>query len=299
MKMKMVHVRELQKSVSKRRRSGLAQDLGLLVFLFAQLVAALVIAFCDESHRVEYVTLFAVMSAASLLAAYRFRYLAAGLTGLQLLTFTVYSLFRALVQSVAIVPMDYVWAFLPLLSLLGIQLFTHEMYKIEQVNEMLNEQMESVVLLDPLTGLYNLRALYIDLQRQMAFSSRNKTAISLMVVRLRYADELHSLLTQKHFDMLVQRLAELLSDAVRLEDRCYTVEPQNGEFAILLTCDKAGSDVVRKRIEAACAERNAFSGIVDKAIRTDLRIACVQYDESISNAIEFKHKVDSEMQYDV
>lgn len=299
MKMKMVHVRELQKSVSKRRRSGLAQDLGLLVFLFAQLVAALVIAFCDESHRVEYVTLFAVMSAASLLAAYRFRYLAAGLTGLQLLTFTVYSLFRALVQSVAIVPMDYAWAFLPLLSLLGIQLFTHEMYKIEQVNEMLNEQMESVVLLDPLTGLYNLRALYIDLQRQMAFSSRNKTAISLMVVRLRYADELHSLLSQKHFDMLVQRLAELLSDAVRLEDRCYTVEPQNGEFAILLTCDKTGSDVVRKRIEAACAERNAFSGIVDKAIRTDLRIACVEYDESISNAIEFKHKVDSEMQYDV
>ena len=298
-KIEMAPVRELQANLSSRRRSSLVQDLGLLLYLFSLFGAALALAFCEEGRLVEYCILFAVMSASAILTAYRFRSLAAGLTGLQLLTFMVYSLFRALVQSVAIVPLAYAWILLPLLSLAGMQLFTHEMYQIEQTNEKLNEQMESIVLLDALSGLYNLRALYIDLQRQMAYCSRNKTPISLMIIRLRYSDELHSLLHQQHFNDLIQRLAELLSDTVRLEDRCYMVDPQTGEFAVLLTCNKAGSVFVRKRIEEACARPDAFTGIIDKAIRVDLRMACVEYDESIASAIEFKHKVDSELQYDV
>lgn len=297
--LQMAPIKELQNTLSVRRRSTLVQDIGLLLYLFALLASALTIAFCGESRRVEYVILFVVMSASALLAAYRFRYLSAGLTGLQILAFTVYTLFRALVQSVSIVALDYVWCLLPLLSVVGIQLFTHEMYKIEQTNEQLNEQLESVVLLDSLTGLYNLRALYIDLQRQMAYCVRNKTPICLMVIRLRYADELHNLLRQKQYDQLVLRLAELLSGNVRIEDRCYTTNPQTGEFAVLLTCNKQGSTFVRKRIESACAQRDAFSGIIDSAIRVDLRIACVEYEEGIANAIEFKHKADNEMQYDV
>ena len=298
-KMEMVPVRELQHSLSERRRSSLTQDVGLCLHLFSLLAAALTIAFCGENRQTQYVIMFAIMAAETLLAAYRFRYLAAGLTGLQVLTFTVYTMFRSLVQSVAIVWTDYLWIFLPMISVAGIQLFTYEMYKIEQTNDKLNEQMESVVLLDSLTGLYNLRALYIDLQRQMAYSSRNKSPISLMVVRMRYADELHGLLSHQHFNQLVTRLAEVLSNNVRIEDRCYSVDPQNGEFAVLLTCGKSNSNFVRKRIEDACAQTDAFSDIVDRAIRMDLRIACVEYEEGITNAIEFKHKVDSELQYDV
>lgn len=297
-KIEMAPVRALQENLAIRRSSSLIQDIGLLIYLFTLMAAALTISFSGD-HQTEYLVMFAVMGASALLAAYRFRYLSAGLTGLQILTFTIYTLFQSLVHSVSIRPPDYVWVFLPLFSLAGMQLFTHEMYKMEQTNEELNEQMESVVLLDSLTGLYNLRALYIDLQRQMAYCTRNKEPISLMVIRLRYSDELHTLLQQHHYKQLVQRLGELLSNTVRIEDRCYTVDPQTGEFAALLTCNKAGAAFVRKRIESACAQRDAFSGIVDNAIRVDLRIACVEYEEGISNAIEFKHKVDSELQYDV
>ncbi len=298
-KTEMHHIRELQDSLSKRRQSALAQDLGLLLYLLSQLAAALVIAFSADSRRMEYIILFAVMAASALLASYRFRYLSAGLTGLQILAFAVYTLFRALVQGEAIAATDYAWVFLPLLSLAGIQLFIGEMYRIERTNERLNEQMESVVLLDSLTGLYNLRALYIDLQRQMAYCARSHSPISLMVIRLRYADELHGLLSRQHFDQVVQRLAEILSEQVRLEDRCYAADLVNGEFAVLLTCNKEGTAFVRRRIETACSRPDAFAGIIDKSIRVDLRIACVEYDESISSAIEFKRKADSEMQYDV
>lgn len=297
-KMEMAPVREIQANLSSRRRSSLIQDIGLLLYLFTLLGAALLIAFSEE-RRVTYIVLFAVMGAAALLAAYRFRYLSAGLTGLQMLAFTVYTLFRALVDNISIVWMDYVWVVLPLLSTAGMQLFSYEMQRMEQTNEKLNEQMESVVLLDALTGLYNLRALYIDLQRQMAYCSRNKTPICLMVIRLRYADELHTLLSHRHFEQLIQRMAELLSNSVRVEDRFYSVNTETGEFAVILTCNKAGSAFVQKRIESVCSEKDAFSGIIDKAIRVDLRIACVEYEEGISNAIDFKHKVDSELQYDV
>ena len=294
-----VPVQDLQDSLAARQRSSLVQDLGLFLYLLSVMAAALVIVFGPEARRTEYVILFAVMGVSSLLAAYHFRYLATGLTGLQLLTFTVYTLFVSLTQGVTVIALDYLWIPLPLLSLAGMLLFSREMLKIEQTNALLKDQMESVVLLDSLTGLYNQRALYIDLQRQMAFSCRNANPISLMVVRLRYSDELHTMLRPSQFNQLVQRMAEILSDSVRVEDRCYITETQTGEFALLLTCGKAGSSYVRKRIEAACEEKNAFSGIIDKTIRVDLRIACVEYEEGISNAIEFKRKVDSELQYDV
>lgn len=297
-KLEMAPIYELQNNLETRRRSSLMLDLGLMIFLFTFLASALTIAFC-ETRRVEYVILFAIMSATSMLAAYRFRYLSVGLAGLQILGFMTYTLFRSLVQSVAIVWMDYLWIGFPLLASAGIQLFTYELYRIEHTNEELTEQMESVVLLDSLTGLYNLRAMYIDLQRQMAFCARNEVPISLMVVRLRYRDELQSILSRRNYNQLIQRLADLLSDNVRLEDRCYSVNPKTGEFAILLTCNKAGSDIVRNRILSACSDRDAFSGITDKAIRVDLRIACVQYEKGITNAVEFKHKVDNELQYDV
>lgn len=294
-----VPVQELQNNLAVRQRSSLIHDLGLLLYLFSVMGAALTISFGPESRRTEYVILFAVMAAASLLGAFRFRYLAVGLTGLLLLTFTVYTLFLALTQGTAIVPTDYAWIFLPLLALAGMLLFTHEMRKIEQTNVLLKKQMESVVLLDSLTGLYNQRALYIDLQRQMAYSYRNLNPISLMIVRLRYADELHSLLSPNQFNQLVQHMGEILSESVRVEDRCYIVDVAAGEFAVVLTCGKADSALVRKRIEDACSGKDAFSGIVDNSIRVDLRIACAEYEEGIANAIEFKHKVDSELQYDV
>lgn len=297
-KMEMVPVEKLQGNLRRRQKSGLIQDVGLALFIFSLLGEALTIAFAGE-HRLEYIVMFAAVGAESLLAAYRFRYLSVGVTGLQILTFMVYTLFQAIINKAGIVKLDYLWALLPLLSLAGVQLFVYELYQIEEANELLKDQMESVVLLDSLTGLYNLRALYIDLQRQMAYSRRNHTPISLMVVHLRYQDELNHILSRHYYDQMIQRLADLLSNTVRIEDRCYALDSKKGEFALLLTCNKEGSSFVRKRIEENCYRKDAFSGIVDKSIRVDLRMACVEYEEGIANAIEFKKKVDSELQYDV
>ena len=294
----MVPIRQMNGNLSERRKSSLIQDLGLLLFLSAVGGAAVTIAMAGD-RQATYLVMFALTGAGALLAAYRFRYLAAGLTGLQVLTFAAYTLFRSLTQGISVVWLDYVWLFLPLAANAGMQLFTGSIYRIERANELLGEQMESVVLLDSLTGLYNMRALYIDLERQMRFATRNQMPISLMVIRLRHAEELHAIVNRRRFERLIQTLGEIFSGCVRLEDRCYSIDNRTGEFAILLTCDKSGAELVRRRIENACAQKDAFAGIMDKAIRVDLRIACVQYEEGIPNAIEFKRKVDSELQYDV
>ncbi len=294
----MVPIRQMNGNLSDRRKSSLIQDLGLLLFLSSVGGAAATIAMAAD-RQVIYLVMFALTGAGTLLAAYRFRYLAAGLTGLQVLTFAAYTLFRSLTQGISVVWLDYAWLFVPLAANAGMQLFTGSVYRIERANELLGEQMESVVLLDSLTGLYNMRALYIDLERQMRFAARNQLPLSLMVIRLRHAEELHAVLNRRRFERLTQTLGEILSGSVRLEDRCYSIDHQTGEFAILLTCDKPGAELVRRRIEDACAQADAFSGIMDKAIRVDLRIACVQYEEGIPNAIEFKRKVDGELQYDV
>ena len=294
----MVPIQQMNGNLSERRKNSLVQDLGLLLFLSAIGAAAVTLSFAGD-RQVPYLVMFALTGAQSLLAAYRFRYLAAGLTGLQVLTFAAYTLFRSLTQGISVVWLDYVWLAVPLAANAGMQLFTGSIYRIERANELLGEQMESVVLLDSLTGLYNMRALYIDLERQMRYAARNQLPLNLMVIRLRHAEELHAILNRRRFERLIQVMGEILSAHVRLEDRCYSIDNNTGEFAILLTCDQAGAELVRRRIENACAQKDAFAGIMDKAIRVDLRIACVQYEEGIPNAIEFKRKVDSELQYDV
>jgi hypothetical protein len=109
-----------------------------------------------------------------------------------------------------------------------------------------------------------------------------------------------SILSRSHFEILIQKMAELVVDAVRVEDRVYSLD-NYGALGIILTCDSPGSEFVKKRIKARLQEQEAFSGITDSAIQVQVKIAYLEYDANIygSDIITFKQKVESELQYDV
>lgn len=283
----------------KRKSNLLQQDLGILAFLMCLFAVVVVVAFSSEELLVQQLVMFAFTCAAVLLAAYNFRYLAMAAVGAQELIYTVYVIFQHRSNGVTIVWNNYVWLFLPMLTVGAMLMYQSRNYKILLNNEAIYNQMKDMILIDSLTGLYNLRALYIDLERQMAYAKRNNLKITLMCIELRYSQELQQILNEDKFEKMLQGLSQCIEDAVRVEDRVYATSEAGG-FAVMLTCDRQGAEVVRGRIQNSVEKSKLFDQIVGQALRIDLRIAMLEYDSaSIANSLEFVQKTMNELQYDV
>lgn len=294
------HVQNSFKLKMQRNTSHLWQDIGILFFMAAMFCSCITIGMAPSWLLTMEVILFAFMCFGILLAAYNFRYLAVAEAGAQVLIYTVYVIYQHHINLVDYHWTHFVWLFLPPASIGSMLLYQANIYRTELLNETLSKQMDDLVLIHPLTGLYNTRALYIDLERQISYAKRNKLELSLICVELRYASELKHAMSQYQFDQLCQALAQCVEDTLRLEDRIYSTGEDNGALTAILTCGAAGAAVVKHRILDAVNRSTLFDQIVNQSLRVDLRIAFLEYDpETIPDAIAFKHKVDNEMQYDV
>ena len=193
---------------------------------------------------------------------------------------------------------DYFVTVLPLLGSGAAALFSRSMRHVNAENKLLRRQVDEQVLVDDVTELYNLRAMYRDAQMMTGYCVRNHLPISLMIIQMRYESELRGMLSHSRYIQLRKRLAELVMDSVRVEDKVYCID-EHGTMAILLTSNEANSAYVRSRIIEAVKE-DAFDGILERGTHMDLRFACKEYDEHFGkDMMAFKKAVESELAYDV
>ena len=190
---------------------------------------------------------------------------------------------------------DYFVTVLPLLGSGAAALFSRSMRHVNAENKLLRRQVDEQVLVDDVTELYNLRAMYRDAQMMTGYCVRNHLPISLMIIQMRYESELRGMLSHSRYIQLRKRLAEL----VRVEDKVYCID-EHGTMAILLTSNEANSAYVRSRIIEAVTKEDAFDGILERGTHIDLRFACKEYDEHFGkDMMAFKKAVESELAYDV
>ena len=188
---------------------------------------------------------------------------------------------------------------LPLLGSGAAALFSRSMRYVNAENKLLRRQVDEQVLVDDVTELYNLRAMYRDAQMMTGYCVRNHLPISLMIIQMRYESELRGMLSHSRYIQLRKRLAELVMDSVRVEDKVYCID-EHGTMAILLTSNEANSAYVRSRIIEAVTKEDAFDGILERGTHIDLRFACKEYDEHFGkDMMAFKKAVESELAYDV
>ena len=135
---------------------------------------------------------------------------------------------------------DYFVTVLPLLGSGAAALFSRSMRHVNAENKLLRRQVDEQVLVDDVTELYNLRAMYRDAQMMTGYCVRNHLPISLMIIQMRYESELHGMLSHSRYIQLRKRLAELVMDSVRVEDKVYCID-EHGTMAILLTSNEANS----------------------------------------------------------
>ncbi|MDR0898559.1 MAG: GGDEF domain-containing protein [Oscillospiraceae bacterium] len=279
--------------------SNLQRDLGIFLFLVCILGIILMVTTAPADVHVPYLLMTCVAFFCSVLAFYGRQSASLILSGTQVIVWATFKLYALYATGAFIAVLDYLWLAVPLLLSASVCLFQYGSAQLERENMLLRTQVEELVLVDALTGLWNLRALYRDLPPQAQFCRRIKAPLALMIVQLRYEQELRALLNRHRFDELRQRMASIISGTLRIGDRVYAID-ENGSFGILLSTDLPGGDVVKKRIRSLLESVEAFQGITDANIIVSVRIAFrVCEGEMGSRPVDFKASVEQELQYDV
>lgn len=285
---------------NKKSYGYLSQDIGLVLLLACLFAGAITVSFSSDAMFFEAVILLVGTFAALLFAGFKLFSLSCVLAGLEVTVYTAYRLYLFFSYDTEIPLLCFVWIFLPMVSVAAMYLFISGNHRLELENDILREQVEELVMIHPLTKLYNLRSLYNDLNVQAAYAERNEMSLSLMIIVLKYEAELASILSRHNYESVIQKLAQIVVDTVRLEDKAYSID-NKGSLAIILTCDKTGSEIVMRRLRNRISEKDAFAGITDAAVKVEVKMACLEYDKEQygSNMILFKQRVENELQYDV
>lgn len=277
------------------------RGMGILIFCIAIFVGALVLyAGKDDYFTLNAVMLFVTMLA-TVLASFSFAPVAIALAAISSISLLVFKIYKLVAEQVNLFDLTLLWIIVPAMAVAGMYLFMYVTKRQELDNAVLKNQVSELIMIDPTTGLYNLRSMYMDMQTQISFSVRNETPISLMIIKLRYPKEMKRILTPAQYEKVIARLSEIVVDTVRLEDRVYSLT-SDGKFAILLTCDKEGTKLVESRIRSKInGNDNGMSAIASKPLRVEVKIGYEQFnmDRYNRDANSFLEDVEGEADFDM
>lgn len=282
----------------KKQSGMLIRDFAMLGFLAVIFLCVLVaLAGGAEVRDESLVMLFAVFLAA-VLGFFSRGNMGLVAAGVAVVGYTAYKLYGYFVRGIPIPMLSYAWLLLPLLAAGAVVAFNYGSGRVERENEILRAQVEDLVIIDALTGLYNLRALYLELPKAITQAERLNIPLTLMILKIRYEREMYAMLPRHRYQALLQRFAQCVVDSVRVMDRIHSIDDR-GSVAVLLACDTAGAEMVRGRIRADLLKPETFADVMDKGLQVEPVIAYVQYEPAIGSPQAFKQRVESELVYDV
>ena len=154
------------------------EDIGISVLLVALFSATIVDSLGGEFLFTENLVMTIVTFVAVLLAAIRVTNIPAIIAGIATVSYIAYKLYQMFAQGGIIEGLSYLWIAIPGLAVLGMALFSKGIQRLQRDNNVLSKQVEDLIMIDPLTGFYNLRSMYMDIQTQISYAERNNTYIS-------------------------------------------------------------------------------------------------------------------------
>lgn len=290
-----------EKNRSAQKGDGrVVSYIGIGLMLLSFILAVVITSVTGSDHFAENLIMTIAMAIAVVITVSGFLMLAVIAAAVATVIFAGLKIYSVIALRNEIPPISFLWILLPAMCVVGIALYVKRYSPLTLENALLKKQISELVMIDPVTGLYNLRSLFMDIQTQISYAERNNSPISLMIIRLRYPAEMRKVLKQTQYEKVIKQLSLLIVDTVRLEDRVYSID-ENGGFGIILTCDKDGTRIVEKRLRGKLDDPQWFEGISDKQIRTEVKIGYLQYDKNKynRNANNFKDDVEEEVNYDM
>ena len=277
----------------------LRQDLGILMFLISVIGGALITALAGRDLLAQNIVLMIGLFLILLLGSLRSNVAATIVTAVLILSFSVYKLYNHFAYSTAIERSAYLWPLLFVSALFGITLFISMFSVVEGVNSLLNRRIDELTVMDPLTGLENRRSMISSLKRYMALSERNDTDMGLMMIRLRYAEEIRKVLTASQFANLRHILAVTVQDVLRIEDMVFSID-DNASLGIIYFSKEAGAPFIKGRILNSIKGKDMLPDLNEQSLSIDLSVVYLHYNKEMGkDALRFISDVEKEFAYEV
>lgn len=281
------------------QKNVIQRDLAMLCLLLWSFSQALLLAYSTPDERLLYLIIILMMDIFVLLGYLRKPSVSAALCGTLTCVWVSYKLYVYYESGVVFSLLDFLLVPMPLIGTAAAYLFHNSLMGMNAENAMLRRQVTELVLVDEATGLYNLRALFRDLQIVVSYATRNKRPVTLMLIQMRYAEELKSMLPDRKFNELKKLLSNAIIDCVRMEDRLYCLT-SSGMMALVLTTDEAGGESIKSRIRARVLSEGEFDEVLDRETRVEMQFALKQYDLKYGkDMIAYKKDTENELAYDV
>lgn len=209
-----------------------------------------------------------------------------------------YIFYMNLVKGVSIDAISYFWMVsIPIVTLTTGKLQSN-INIIQERNRKLKEDYENLVTIDETTGLGNIKLFYRALEKEISKSLRHKSKCTLMLIKLPYYKEIKNIIGVEGSNSLKRSIRDVVTSSVRNEDEIYTIE--NDTLAIIMpNTEIEGAKVVKNRIKDKMTDLNLKIRETKEGITVDTKIAILEHNDSIKDAVEFKVRAEEELQYDV
>ncbi|HIW34078.1 MAG TPA: diguanylate cyclase [Candidatus Paenibacillus intestinavium] len=283
----------------KRFQNSFLSDVAFLLFIVVCIVMTLFV----SSDPNAYVINIILLNAAFLIAI--ITYFSTMMTGLILNLLFIFgygsfTIYQAVTLGELVGTSNYFWLVMtPIVTVLT-WLLTQTNRKLQEENDRLQRQSLSLAMIDERTRLKNTLSYQQDITTFMALSERYKIPLTLLVINVKYWDEIKRIMTAEKFSSALLEVSDISQSLVRSNDSLYLLNNENPTWGIVLFTDIEGAAIVIKRLKDKINALNEYEFKEKYKVELELKIGAAQYDpdEPVS-PLEFISVAKRTMEYDV
>ena len=209
-----------------------------------------------------------------------------------------YILYLAIFAQKTINPISCFWIIAVPVFCIVTSFYRNYLLEVQDKITTLNDSVELLSGFDEDTNLLNERMFYYQLKRYMAMANRGYINVSVMVVKLKYYNDIKKLVGKQSMADIMNGIGTIITEVTRLEDIQFVVD-DSGIFSLIVICDFDGATIIKNRIKEKVKKMQLVGRLKIYNLDLDIKIGIAQSSKDIASEIELKKLADNNMEYDV
>lgn len=161
-------------------------------------------------------------------------------------------------------------------------------------NQTLENQIRTLVAVDPVTGFDNEQRMLTELELEFNRSKRYGTPFSLLVMRINHLDQFERLYGSDEYERLLQHMSEKIFGILRMSDLKFRMDDNMLAFLLTNTPSEHTEIVVNKIKD----EISTFQLTNKKYINLSIRFGCSGFPSEAKNFIEVLDSAKEQVDFD-
>ncbi|EES48819.1 diguanylate cyclase [Clostridium botulinum] len=191
----------------------------------------------------------------------------------------------------------YYWIITIPITALIVSLMSKNIVLLQEKVIALEEENSRLIMIDEYTGIRNDKAIMMELPIYMNISKRHNLPLTLIMVKVKFADKLKRILGRKKYLELLVQTCDILKKALREEDVKYILNEST--LAFITITNEDGAKVVKKRFRENVNNVDFIQYSLYENVKLDIQMGSCTFDKSIKDSMEFLIKAEKEIEYDI